>query len=476
MPLGIFPANRLEFYLVSFLRQSPALALVFLAGVLSCFASSPAAARQSDSYSELPQTAKSSNPKQPPAAKAPSETEELQQAIDSAGNDRAALVRNLEEFLGKYPEAKQRSHIYRALVEASLQLRDSSRAADYAERIVALAPEDISMTVLAIQLLERTGNEAALRRAVNYSTRVLDFVDRSSADEKSPKISKEEWEAEQKRDKINILSLRGRLSFKLHDNAAAEKDFRASMVLTPSAAAGEKLGEIAELNKDLPGAIKEYARAFALADSSGSGANRREIRQKLGNVWRLAHGSDQGLGDYLLHAYDEVAASADTPKPKRNANAKEPYDFIMRKAQDGSPFSLAAQKGKIVVVNFWATWCGPCRAMEPHFERVAAQFQGIADVLFLAADCDEDETLVPPYLEEEKPRTTVVFADGLDRLLAVNSFPTLVVLDRAGKIAYRADGFDPDEVETELSNAVRRALTGQKDGPEKPAQGAKSAP
>src|SRR4029077_6709161 len=169
-------------------------------------------------------------------------------------------------------------------------------------------------------------------------------------------------------------------------------------------------------------------------------------------------------------------ASADTPKPKRNANAKEPYDFIMRKAQDGSPFSLAAQKGKIVVVNFWATWCGPCRAMEPHFERVAAQFQGIADVLFLAADCDEDETLVPPYLEEEKPRTTVVFADGLDRLLAVNSFPTLVVLDRAGKIAYRADGFDPDEVETELSNAVRRALTGQKDGPEKPAQGAKSAP
>jgi len=460
---------------VSFIRQCPALALVFLASVLSCLASSPAA-RQSSNYSELTQTPKSSNPKQPPAAKAPSETEELQQVIDSAGNDRAALVRNLEEFLGKYPEAKQRPQIYRALVEASLQLRDSSRAADYAERIVALAPEDISMTVLAIQLLERTGNEAALRRAVNYSTRVLDFVDRGSADEKSPKISKEEWEAEQKRDKINILSLRGRLSFKLHDNAAAEKDFRASMALSPSAAAGEKLGEIAELNKDLPGAIKEYARAFALADSSGSGANRREIRQKLGNVWRLAHGSDQGLGDYILHAYDEVAASADTPKPKRNANAKEPYDFIMRKAQDGSPFSLAAQKGKIVVVNFWATWCGPCRAMEPHFERVAAQFQGIADVLFLAADCDEDETLVPPYLEEEKPRTTVVFADGLDRLLAVNSFPTLVVLDRAGKIAYRADGFDPDEVETELSNAVRRALTGQKDGPEKPAQGAKSAP
>jgi thioredoxin-related protein len=114
--------------------------------------------------------------------------------------------------------------------------------------------------------------------------------------------------------------------------------------------------------------------------------------------------------------------------------------------------------------------------MEPHFEDVAAQFQGIADIVFLAADCDEDESLVPPYLEEEKPHTTVVYADGLDRLLAVNSFPTVVVLDRAGKIAYRAEGFDPDDVETELTNAIRRALTAQKESAEKFRQGAKSAP
>jgi thiol-disulfide isomerase/thioredoxin len=319
----------------------------------------------------------------------------------------------------------------------------------------------MSMTILAIQLLERNGDEAALRRALNYATRVLDYVDRTAAGDKSPKISKEEWAAEQKRDKVNILTLRARLAFKLRDYAAAEKDSRASMVLSPSAAAGEKLGEIAELNKDLPEAIKEYARAFALADASSSSPNRRELRQKLGNVWRLAHGSEEGLGDYLLQAYDDNVASADPAKPKRNANAKQPYDFTLRKVLDGSPYSLAEQKGKIVVLNFWATWCGPCRAMEPHFERVAGQFLGIADIVFLAADCDEDETLVAPYLQEEKPRTTVVFADGLDRLLAVNSFPTVVVLDRTGKIAYRAEGFDPDEVETELSNAVRHALAAQ---------------
>jgi thiol-disulfide isomerase/thioredoxin len=443
-------------------RKLIALALVPIVVLFVCLASHPASAQQSGSPSTPALSTKPATPKQP-AAKTLSETEELQQAIDRAGNDRASLVRNLEEFLKDYPESRQRPQIYRALVEACLQLRDSPRATDYAERLVAISPEDMSMTLLAIQLLERNGDEAALRRALNYSTRVLDFINNSSDSEKSPKVSKEQWEAKQKRDEVNILVLRGRLAFKLHDNAAAEKDFRASMALSPSAAAGEKLGEIAELNKDLPGAIREYARAFALADAStsASAANRREIRQKLGNVWRLAHGSDQGLGDYILHSYDDVVASSDAPKPKKNAGAKEPYDFTLRKAQDGSPFSLAEQKGKIVVVNFWATWCGPCREMEPHFERIAAQFQRVADIVFLAADCDEDESLVPPYLQEEKPRTTVVFADGLDTLLSVRSFPTVVILDRTGKIAYRAEGFDPDDVDAELNNAVRHALAAQ---------------
>jgi hypothetical protein len=96
--------------------------------------------------------------------------------------------------------------------------------------------------------------------------------------------------------------------------------------------------------------------------------------------------------------------------------------------------------------------------MGPHFEHVAAEFQDARKVLFLAADCDEDESLVPPYLKDENPKTTVVYADGLDRLLAVRSFPTVIVLDREGKIAYRGEGFDPDSVEKDLREAIRRTL------------------
>jgi thiol-disulfide isomerase/thioredoxin len=178
----------------------------------------------------------------------------------------------------------------------------------------------------------------------------------------------------------------------------------------------------------------------------------------LGNVWRLAHGSEMGLGEYLLLTFDEVSRASGIAKPKKNADAREPADFTLRKAPEGTAFPLKDTKGKVLVVNFWATWCGPCHTLEPLFARVAADFQANPDVLFLAANCDEDESLVKGYLEEDKPRTAVVFADGLDRFFTVNSFPTVMVIDRAGKIAFRSDGFDPDSFEPDLTAAVRRVL------------------
>ena len=397
------------------------------------------------------------NAKRGDAQTHPTPDEELQQAIDSAGNDRAALVRNLEAFLQKYPEAPQRTRIYRALVESSLQLRDNSRAMNYAERIIALNPDDISMTLIAIQLLEQSGDEAGLKRAVSYATRVLDFVNRPN-DEKSPKVSQEEYVASKNHDRMTVLVFRGRLYLKLKDNAKAEKDFEDAYAFEPSAVAAEKMGEIAELNKDLPRAIQQYARAFSLFEGTKTTADRRETRQKLGNVWRLAHGSEDGLGTYLLKTYDELNASPAKSTAAKNSGAKDPFDFTLRRVSDSSPLPLSVEKGKILVVNFWVTWCGPCRALEPQFDRVALSFQQNHDLVFLAADCDEDETLVAPYLKETKPQTTVVFADGLERLLAINSFPTIVIIDRSGKIIYRAEGYDEEGSQKNLVSAIHQAL------------------
>ena len=404
-------------------------------------------------------SAKSGSKQTAAAAAAALEEQDLQKAIERASNDRAALMHNLMDFLKKYPQSSQRPQIYRAIVESSLQLREFSTAMEYAERMVALDPGDLSTNLLSVQLLERYGDAAGWRRATSYCTRVLDLIRREPVKDKSPRKSGEQFEKDKQHDVASVLLVRGRLYQKLNEPQNAQRDFESSYKMAPGSAAAERLGELAEIRKDFPTAIQEYALAFALSDGLQGSASRPEVRKKLGNVWRLAHGSEDGLGDYVLRAVDEAMAVGIDPKPARNKGLKDPMEFLLRKAPDGSAFALADFKGKVLVLNFWATWCGPCGEWEPHFEKVAGHYLGREkEVVFLEVNCDEDETLVGPYLAELKPRTTEVFADGLEDLLHVNSFPTTVILSRTGKIAYRTEGFDPDGRDQVLIDAIDGAI------------------
>src|SRR5216684_2554905 len=109
-----------------------AIAILFLCGAASPLSGQVSAQRETR-QDQTSQSLKIAAPKQSAPGKQPSPEDELQQAISKSGNDRAALVRNLEAFLKQYPDSRQRPQIYRALVEACLQLRDNTRAADYAE-------------------------------------------------------------------------------------------------------------------------------------------------------------------------------------------------------------------------------------------------------------------------------------------------------------------------------------------------------
>ncbi len=439
---GVYPPPTIRRFLLLMVALSPMHALAFAQDA-------PSKAPQQTS----PETAKAAG-QQPEH----NEQQDLQKAIDDAANDRAALVRNLEAFLKAYPQSQQRPQIYRAIVESSLKVDDFARATEYAERMVALRPDDASINILAIQLIERYGDAAGWRRATSYCTRVLEQVQRTNIADKSPRVSAESWQNDKKRDESSILLVRARLYQKLSELPNAQKDYEASYALLPTAGAAAKLGELAETRKDFDTAIREYARAFALASDASGALGRTELRKKIGNAWRLAHGSENGLGDYLLHSFDEVTASTAPTRPIHNAGLKNPYEFTLRKIPGGDAFAFSEAKGKVVVLNFWATWCGPCRELKPHFEKIAAHYTGDKNILFFELNCDDDETLVPPYLEQEKPKTAVLFADNMDNLFSVSSFPTTIILGPDGKIAFRADGFDPDTVDKDLAQAIERAL------------------
>lgn len=107
---------------------------------------------------------------------------------------------------------------------------------------------------------------------------------------------------------------------------------------------------------------------------------------------------------------------------------------------DGSHFVLSAQKGKVVVVHFWATWCGPCRAEMPAFEAFykAHRSEGIV-MLAISLDTREDMSKVKSVMGEFSYPTALLedtIAKGYGRIWRV---PLTFVIDRDGVL--RRNGF-----------------------------------
>ena len=383
----------------------------------------------------------------------------LEKSVSEAGNDRAALVRNLKAYLTQYPDAPRKADVYRALVESCQQLRDTACALENAERLVAVDPDDYEMMMIAVAMLQEQGDDASLTRATGYLTRVIDRIEKEAPDDRSERDSLEEWKAQQDQTLSGLYYFRGHIAKRQENFVAARKDLQTSYSVAPNSLAAEELGEIAEIQHDNALAIQEYMLAFVLPSDGPAGkVNRRDVRLSLGNVWKQVHGSEAGLGDAILAAYDHQApAPADSPNAAKNKDAKSLYDFVLR-GMDGKPLPLASEKGKVLVLSFWATWCGPCRLVEPAVTRIAKDYAGDSEPVFLAVNIDDDESRVAPFLAGVKWGLPAVFADGLDDFLGVESLPTLMVVDRSGDITYRANGLDPATFPASLVAAIQSAV------------------
>jgi thiol-disulfide isomerase/thioredoxin len=388
---------------------------------------------------------------------------ELEKALSSAGNDRAAVVRNLKAYLQKFPDAPRKAAVDRAIVESCEQLQDNACALDFAERLVVEHPDDSEMMMLAVGILQQQGDDASLARASGYVTRVLDRIEKTSATEKPPRVSLADWQQHHDQLVSALYNLRGQIEKSQKNYEAAAKDQQSSYSARPNPAAAEQLGELMELRHDPSKAIDEYLIAFVLPNDGTSGkVDRRDVRKKLGNLWRQVHGSEAGLGEAILAEYDRLGAPPQTTGAgARNQNAKDAYDFVLRR-MDGALLPLAPEKGKTLVLSFWATWCGPCRELEPEFAQVAKNYSGNPQIDFYAVNTDEDETAVAPFVAHEKWGLTIVYADGLDTFMKVESLPTVVILDSEGKISYRVDGFLPEGFQEGLTTAIQSALSAPK--------------
>ncbi|GAC30202.1 TlpA disulfide reductase family protein [Brumicola pallidula] len=122
-------------------------------------------------------------------------------------------------------------------------------------------------------------------------------------------------------------------------------------------------------------------------------------------------------------------------------SGEESPDFTL-KSRDGGNIRLSEQRGNIVLVNFWASWCGPCREELPAFEALYQEYQDLG-VEILAVNVDDEADKANVLLQDIEVSFPVLFdtSGEVSQLYDVSAMPTTVIVDRDGTVRLLHPGY-----------------------------------
>jgi peroxiredoxin len=207
--------------------------------------------------------------------------------------------------------------------------------------------------------------------------------------------------------------------------------------------------------RQLPASSNKLRLANNLANLSTEGDFGHDTLQEVATTLAAAlreqplpENGNQPAAPYIelatLVRYEHVQATSDSPqfaaamsKLAADDRRRERADFTLNDLE-GKPWSLQGLHGKVVLVNFWATWCPPCRKEMPDLETLYQEFK--AQGLLILAVSDEDMSKVKPFIAEHHTTYPILLDPGrkVNELFQVDGIPKSFVYDREGKLVAEA--------------------------------------
>jgi peroxiredoxin len=326
--------------------------------------------------------------------------------IDDAEIAPKEKMAKLEQTLQLKPGRVMRRFTLETLFKIAEKEKDAAGVVKYGDELRAIDPTDFAAPArMAMVLLEQEKSfNQALRYARMADEATTEFRPMQPGPMEDPELLKD-WFPENRQREI-------------YRNQRA-------LALGAHGWALSKLGKHHE-------AAAKLRQAVEIGRSERNLSHLAEVLRKLGRTEEA-----EKIALEANHEYAKAIISRFTNQPAK--------DFQLA-ALDGRKIKLSDLRGKVVMINFWATSCGPCIVEMPHLVKLYEQYRdrGV-EILAITTDAEADRHAVPPFAKKYALNFPVLYDEGMEKAYQVNGIPTTFFIDKEGNVRYRSVGFSAAE-------------------------------
>ncbi|HEX8636690.1 MAG TPA: redoxin domain-containing protein, partial [Pyrinomonadaceae bacterium] len=318
------------------------------------------------------------------------------------------------------PNAGLKKSIYDRLIGLSLNDKNDAAAVSYGEKLLEINPKDVSVLATVARILANQKRD--LEKALGYARRAEELTTtpvlvKDAQGIKGNKFFEDYYSEKQQMERYNYsradaLDTYGWVLFKMGKTAEAEAKLREALKFRRSE---NNLTHLAEILKSLN--RLEESESFALEAKNAYLTN---IKSKFKN---------------------------------------EPAKDFELSTIDGRKVKLSDLKGKIVMVNFWATWCKPCIKEMPMFSKAYEKYKERGfEILAITVDAPEDRPKVVTFAQQQKIVFPILYDESVAALYGVRSYPTTFFIGKQGTVRLQDSGLNLQTAERDLEIIIEELM------------------